>query len=85
MHPEDGDHVRVGEPVVGRQREEHVGEVHDGGWRGAEVVPGAVLVDDAADEAVHERDEAVAPGPGALQVEAREPGEVVGPVELAQS
>jgi len=53
-------------------------------WSGAEVVPGAVRVDDAADEAVHERDEAVAPGPGALQVEAREPGEVVGPVELAQ-
>nr|CAB3457671.1 unnamed protein product [Digitaria exilis] len=85
---QDGDHVGVGEPVVAFEGEEDVGEVADGGWSGgAEVaVPagGAVLVDDGADEAIDAGDEAVAACPGALQVEAGEPGEVVGPVELSQ-
>ncbi|BAT09074.1 Os09g0528500, partial [Oryza sativa Japonica Group] len=43
-----------------------------------------MLVDDAGDEAVDAGDEAGAAGAGALQVEAGEPWEVVGPVELAE-
>uniref|UniRef100_A0A0A9DMR5 CYP78A53 n=1 Tax=Arundo donax TaxID=35708 RepID=A0A0A9DMR5_ARUDO len=80
--PENGDHVGVGELVAALEGEQDVGEVNDG--VAAEAEPGTVLVDDAAHEAVHPRDEGRAPGPGPLQVEAGEPREVVGPVELPE-
>ena len=86
-YPEDGDHVGVGELVVALEGEQDVGEVHDGGGViAAEAVAEArtVLDDDVANEAVHPRDERGASGPGPLQVEAGEPREVVGPVELAE-
>ncbi|CAL5013955.1 unnamed protein product [Urochloa decumbens] len=84
-YPEDSDHVGVGELVGALEGEEDVGEIGGGGGGvGAGAGEGAVLVDDAADEAVDAWDESGAPGACPLQVESGEPGEMVGPVELAE-
>ena len=41
------------------------------------------MLDDAADEVVHDQDKVVADGPGTLYIETRDPGEMVRSVHRA--
>ncbi|BAT10752.1 Os10g0403200, partial [Oryza sativa Japonica Group] len=83
--PEDGDHVVLGEVLVGLEGEEDVDEVGIVGGGGGGVAAEAVVADDAADERLDAGDErGAAAGDVVGVVEVGEPWEVVGPVERAE-